>query len=204
MQQRKKIKIARLEIVAEMYKRGNTIRKICEEVKRRLQLPKDVSTTTIQRDIETLLVEWRDNRIADMDLAMQLELERIDDTVRELWAQWEKSKLDYTKTENKRKGAPQRARATPGQPTPPEEIKTILTEENRTQVVRLGDVSYIAEIRQQLTERRKLLGMYAAEKREITGKDGKPLNPEAKPIDISQFTSEEKALILKIARQDDK
>ena len=33
----------------------------------------------------------------------------------------------------------------------------------------LGDPRYIAEIRQQLTERRKLLGLYAPEKKEITG-----------------------------------
>ena len=35
------------------------------------------------------------------------------------------------------------------------------------EIVGLGDVSYIAEIRQQLIERRKLLGLYSADKREI-------------------------------------
>lgn len=33
----------------------------------------------------------------------------------------------------------------------------------------LGDVRYLAEIRQQLQERRKLLGLYAPEKKEVAG-----------------------------------
>lgn len=33
----------------------------------------------------------------------------------------------------------------------------------------LGDPSYIAEIRKQLEERRKLLGLYAPEKKNISG-----------------------------------
>lgn len=33
----------------------------------------------------------------------------------------------------------------------------------------LGDPSYIAEIRKQLEERRKLLGLYAPEKKDING-----------------------------------
>ena len=36
-------------------------------------------------------------------------------------------------------------------------------------VIMLGDPSYIAEIRKQLEERRKLLGLYAPEKKDING-----------------------------------
>ncbi|MGL5912794.1 MAG: hypothetical protein ACRCZB_01415, partial [Bacteroidales bacterium] len=107
-QKRKQIKQARLEIVAEMYKKGNSISKIASEVQRRLGLDKEVSKATIHRDIQTLLVEWRESRIEDVDLALQLELERIDHNVRELYDQWDKSKTDYVKTSNKRKGAPRK------------------------------------------------------------------------------------------------
>ena len=102
-----KIKEARLEIVAQMYKRGSTIRAIRAEVMRRLDL-KTYSTQTVHKDVQTLLKEWRESRLGNMDDALQLELARIDDTVRELWEQWEKSKEDYTKTQRKRKGAPAR------------------------------------------------------------------------------------------------
>ena len=47
----------------------------------------------------------------------------------------------------------------------------------------LGNPAYMSEIRQQLMERRKLLGLYAATKSEVTGKDGTPLIPAQKMSD---------------------
>ena len=162
----KKIKEARLEIVAQMYKRGSTIRAIRAEVMRRLDL-KTYSTQTVHKDVQTLLKEWRESRLGNMDDALQLELARIDDTVRELWEQWEKSKEDYTKTQRRRKGAPKTK--DDGGGGDDGGIRTFSVEEQTEQVVRLGNPTYIAEIRQQLAERRKLLGLYAPEKRDIKG-----------------------------------
>ena len=160
-------KLARLEIVSQLYKRGYSIRAIRSEVMRRLDLA-TYSTQTVHRDVQTLLKEWRDSRLEDMDDALQLELTRIDDTVRELWEQWEKSKEDYTKTERKRKGAPAN-NSDNGNNNCEGGIRTFSVEESTKQVVMLGDPAYIAEIRQQLMERRKLLGLYAPEKRDIQG-----------------------------------
>lgn len=160
---RRQLKLSRLEIVAQLYKRGNSMRKIQAEVMKRLGLG-SYSTKTVHDDIQTLLKEWRDSRLEDMDLALQLELERIDEAVRDLWEQWEKSKTDYTKTSSKRKGSPVNDKK-----TGTSQIKTYQKEETETDVIRLGDPSYIAEIRQQLAERRKLLGLYAPEKKDITG-----------------------------------
>ena len=161
-----KIREARLEIVAQMYKRGSTIRAIRTEVMRRLD-SKTYSTQTVYRDVQALLKEWRESRLEDMDDALQLELTRIDDTVRELWEQWEKSKENYTKTKRRRKGAAKGK----GEDSSDEQggIRTLSVEEQTEQVIRLGDPAFITEIRQQLAERRKLLGLYAAEKREIGG-----------------------------------
>ena len=80
----------RLVIVAELYKKGYSCRQISEEVMKRLDLA-SYSTSVVHRDIQVLLKEWRSGRLEDMDDAIQLELERIDDTVRELWGQWERS-----------------------------------------------------------------------------------------------------------------
>lgn len=162
-----KMKLARLEIVASLYKRGNSVRMIQAEVMKRLDLT-TYSTATVQRDIQSLLKEWREHRLSDMEDAIQLELERIDDTVRELWTQWEKSKEDYIRETNIRRGVPQRkdSKDSGGGNT---EIKTVSTEKTATNVVGLGNPAYISEIRQQLQERRKLLGLYAPEKKDITG-----------------------------------
>lgn len=168
---RRQLKIPRLEIVSSLYKRGYSIRKIQSEVMKRLELT-TYSTATVKRDIDTLLAEWRASRLEDMDMALQLELERIDETVAELWEQWEKSKTDYSRTSRKQKGSPVKD-GTTGAST----IRTYQTEKTETEIFRLGDPSYIAEIRQQLAERRKLLGLYASTRTEITGKDGKDLIP---------------------------
>ena len=162
-QKRNQVKLARLEIVAKLYKRGYSIRKIRDEVMRRLDLP-TYSLQTVHKDVRTLLDEWRESRLDDLDDALELELQRIDDTVRELWEQWEKSKTDYSKTESKQKGSPSRDKDT-GQTT----IRTFQTERKETEVVSLGNPAYISEIRQQLAERRKLLGLYAPEKKDVRG-----------------------------------
>ena len=163
--QRKKqaqAKIARLEIVASLYKRCFSVRQIQSEVMKRLDL-NTYSLSTVHKDIHTLLDEWRESRIENLDAALQLELERIDDTVRELWSQWEKSKEDYIRTSKTRRGAPKTDKK-----TNETKIETFGVEDYSTNVLGLGNVAYISEIRAQLTERRKLLGLYSPEKRTIT------------------------------------
>ncbi len=161
---RNHIKQGRMLIVADLYKRGWSISKIAAEVRSRMNT--SCSTRTIWRDIQSLLEEWRSTRIDDVDQRLQLELERIDDAIRELWEQWEKSKTNYIKTARKQKGTSSHL--------------TYQAEQTEMEVIRLGDPSYIAEIRQQLAERRKLLGLYAATKTEVTGKNGAPLIPAEK------------------------
>lgn len=166
-QRRNQFKAARLEIVSQLYKRGYSVRAIRAEVMRRLDLA-TYSTQTVHKDVQTLLKEWRESRLDDMDDALQLELTRIDETVRELWEQWEKSKEDYTRTQRKRKGAPARSGNQDNNGNDGG-ILTFSVEEKTQQVIGLGNPAYISEIRQQLAERRKLLGLYAPEKRDIQG-----------------------------------
>ncbi len=180
---KRKIKEARLDIAAELYKRGYSMRKIQAEVIRRLEL-KSYSLQTVHRDVQYLLAEWRENRLKDIDEAIQLELERIDDIIRECWEQWDKSKEDYKKTASKRKGAPSK---TEGQTS----IKTIYREEVETDVVRLGDVSYLTEIRHQLAERRKLLGLYAPEEKSV----------KISEYDLSQLSEEQRDVLLSIGEE---
>lgn len=166
VKRRRQMKLARLEIVGRMYKRGKSYRQIQAEVMARLDL-NHYSLETVSRDIKTLLTEWRENRIADIDEAVQLELERINDAIQELWSQWEKSKEDVVRKSRRRRAS----KTSNGQDG------NAVEERSESDIIGLGNPMYIAEIRQQDIERRKLLGLYAASKTEITGKDGKDLNP---------------------------
>jgi hypothetical protein len=173
--ERTKLMESRLEIVSGLYKRAHTYREIQREVMNRLGL-KSYSLKTVKDDIERLLARWREQELASIGEYVKLELARIDEAVRELWTQWEKSKEDYKKNSKKSKGKhlePKAASEDDNTDTP--EIRTIEREVQQTEMRCLGDVSYIAEIRAQLVERRKLLGLYAPEKREVTGKDGESL-----------------------------
>ena len=160
-QRRNQLKIARLEIVSKMYLRQYSVRQIRAEVMKRLDL-KTYSTATVQSDIKTILEELQQQRLNNAEYALQAELERIDETCRELWEQWEKSKEDYVRTMKKRKGVPQFG-------DEGGKSKTTSIETRESNVVGLGNVAYISEIRQQLQERRKLLGLYAPEKKEVAG-----------------------------------
>lgn len=160
-QRRNQAKLARLEIVSQMFLRQYTVRQIRAEVMKRLNLS-TYSTATVQNDIKTVLEELQQQRLDNADYALQLELERIDETCRELWAQWEKSKEDYVRTMKKRKGVPQFG-------DEGGKSKTTQIETRESTVIGLGNVSYISEIRAQLQERRKLLGLYAPEKKEVSG-----------------------------------
>lgn len=177
---RRHIKEGRKVIVADLYKRGWSISKIASEVRARMETT--CSTRTVWNDIQELLEEWRATRINDVDQRLQLELERIDDAVCELWDQWDKSKEDWVREFNKRIGVPVPAGGGSDDSDGEREASIVTVKrENRTQnVVGLGNPAYIAEIRQQLMERRKLLGLYAATKTEVTGKDGSPLIPAEK------------------------
>ena len=165
-QRRNHMKEGRKEIEAPLYKRGWSIAKIAEEVRTRLNTT--CSTRTVWNDINEMLEEWRATRIDDVDQRLQLELERIDDAVRELWEQWDKSKENWVKENNKRVGVPAPQTDENGQPVgEATEIATVRRENKTENVIGLGDPRYIAEIRQQLAERRKLLGLYAPEKRDV-------------------------------------
>lgn len=183
--QRRQVKVSRLEIVSGLYKRGYSMRKIQAEVMTRLEL-KSYSLQTVHRDIQSLLAEWRENRLKDIDAAIQLELERIDEIIQECWEQWEKSKQNYTKVANKQKGSPVKDKNS-GAST----IKTYQKEKTETEVICMGDVSYLTEIRYQLIERRKLLGLYAPEQKEF----------KIKEYDLDGLTPEQKEVLLQIGEQ---
>ena len=60
------------------------------------------------------------------------------------------------------------------------------------------------ECRAIIESKAKLLGLYAATKTELTGKDGQPLNPITKIVNLEDFSEEEKIQLLSIARKIEK
>lgn len=147
---------ARMDILAKLYRHGYTYREMREEVMRRLDM-KTYSLSTVKKDVEALLKQWREERSFDLEQLLSAELARIDEIIREAWEAWEKSKEDYEETRQKQKGVP----------TQGGEISTAYIEKTINEQRNCGDPRYLTIIDSQLKERRKLLGLYAAEKKDV-------------------------------------
>lgn len=152
------LKALRMDIIAPLFKKGYNYREMREEVMARLNL-RSYSLSTVKHDVEALLKEWRETRIENVDLNMQLELQRIDDIVKEAWAAWEKSKEDYQKQRARQEAVPVPDESGQGA----EPMVTRMSQE-REDVRACGDPRYLDIINKALAERRKLLGIYAPEK----------------------------------------
>jgi len=153
------LKALRMDIIAPLFKKGYSYRELREEVMARLNL-KSYSLHTVKTDVDALLAEWRETRIENTDLAMQLELQRLDDIIKEAWAAWEKSKEDYQKQKARQDAIP--VPAEDGQGADPAVVKM---SQEREDVRSCGDPRYLDVINKALAERRKLLGLYSPEKK---------------------------------------
>lgn len=166
MKDYRQAQIVRMDIIAELYKRGWSYRQMRDEVKARLDL-KTYSLGTVHKDVNALLAEWRETRIENLDHAVQLELERIDDIVREAWDAWEKSKKDAEVVRSRQIGVA--AKKSDDGDDGENRIETVRLERTSAELINYGDPRYLEIIHRNLSERRKLLGLYSPEKRELSG-----------------------------------
>lgn len=172
---RNKLKQERLDIVAKFYKRAYSYADIAKEVTAILKLERPISKQTIANDCQSLLKQWKEERLQSIDENIQKELVVIDDIIKQLWIAWDKSVLDQELKSTKKKGELSKGG----------ELSRITTKEIEEAVkseINYGDVRYISEIRANLIERRKLLGLYSPEKKELTGKDGGAIQTENKTV----------------------
>lgn len=162
----RRLAVMRQDIVAQLYKRGYSYTEIRREVMARLDLA-SYSLSTVHKDVNTLLEDWRKCRLDNLDYALQLELQRIDDLIKEAWAAWEKSKEDGVAKSSKQKGIPV-ADGEDGEGG----VQTVSIEQKQKELHPCGDPRYLDMIHKLLIERRKLLGLYAPEKREVDHRGG--------------------------------
>ncbi len=210
-QKRRQIREARLQIVSELRLQGKSVRQIAEAVTARLQLPKKVSTFTIHSDLKLLLQQWREDNNQNTEEWVQLEVARVDMLIAELYEAWEKSKTDYEQVRQRQERGhfelpateDEEGKAKGKRKTPSPYIKQIQSREN---VTNYGHVGYISEIRKLLEYRAKLLGLYAPDRKELTGANGQPLNPPTTntTITVEELTDDELATLYAIAAKRDK
>jgi hypothetical protein len=169
-QSAKQAREARLVIVGELYKKGYAYRAIRAEVMKR-EGKETYSLQTVKKDVDALLTEWRKTRIDDVDMAIQLELAAIDDQLRELWEAWERSKTDQTLKSTRQSGISNKGKAITPEGEISEGVAKIITtaiQKSEKTEINFGDPRYQDLINKLRMERRKLLGLYAVDKSELT------------------------------------
>lgn len=139
---------ARLPIVAKMMSRGAAVVDIQSELKKELGV--EITDRTIYNDMKYLKEKWQEEEHENITTYVKQELKRIDEIIWELWKKWEQSCKDYERTITRQYG----------EPNSRGEIETTRVERVTEEVKGAGNVNIIAEIRHNLIERRKLLGLY--------------------------------------------
>lgn len=171
IRKRQNIRAERLSIVAKCLRRQFSQEQIRQEVLRVMGI-EIYTKATVSRDVKAVITHWQESELNETDKYVELELERIDEIVRELWSQWERSKAEAQTVTNVKRGRPsvnqKENEEGNSNDSNPQKIKTTGVEERKTTEQGLGDPRYLAEIRAHMAERRKLLGLYAPEKRDIT------------------------------------
>jgi len=138
---------AHLVEIKEAYLRGDTQMDIAARL--------GLSQAQVSRDIATIQRRWRESSLVDINEARQRELERIDVLEREYWQAWEASKGEQQRSTASKDG-----------------------DRSRAQIVKYesaGDPRFLAGVQWCVEQRCRILGLLAAVRNELTGKDGEPI-----------------------------
>lgn len=150
--------MARMAIAGPLFLRGWSYRRIAEEVAARLDL-KTYSHTTARLDVDRFLAIETEKNKRNRDKYTDIACARLDIMESELWDAWSKSMEDNVKKQRKKRVA---------KGDDDSDGASSFIEQSESDVTGLGNPAYIAEIRQCEEMRNKILGIYSAEKREIT------------------------------------
>ena len=136
--------------VAQLYLDGWRQTAIAEEF--------GVSQAQISNDLKAIRKDWVASAVRDFDQLKEQELQRVDNLEREYWEQYQASKK------------PKKSKVSRQVKGDRESIEATVREEER-----LGNPTYLNGVQWCIEQRCKILGIYAAVKNEVTGKDGQPL-----------------------------
>lgn len=191
---RKKIKEARLVIVAELLTRGYSYQRIAEEVSRRLDLPK-YGKSAAHQDAQYLFQEWRDQRLEDTETAVAFMLEKNRQHYQEVREEWDRSRRDRTRVNTEKKGVPASLLKKGGSDdeSGKNKMQTIEAKEKTITDLGEGDPRYMELMIRLEDQRAKLLGLYV-ERSEVKTSGS---------MDISKLSPEERVALLEMARKMD-
>ena len=151
-------KAADLAFIEHWHIRGETETRLAEMLRR--ERPYMLSRSQIHADLMKLKKQWQDSALTQRTAAVAKELAGLQEQERELWAAWEKSKLDATTTTTEFIGG--------DEPKDASGTKTKVTVETRC-----GEPAYMRLLLDIRAQRRQLLGLDAPKEIKFLG-DSEP------------------------------
>lgn len=146
--------------VAELYLRGKTQTEIAAQV--------GMTGATISRDLKAIRQEWRASTLLDFDEAKNRELAKIDALEQTYWQAWHRSIGSHTSVKVEHGGL-----ASAEGEVGAESLQVVRRTENTEKLN--GDPRYLSGVQDCITQRCKILGVYAAVRNEHTGANGGPI-----------------------------
>lgn len=140
-----------LHRIASLYLQQWTQAEIAREV--------GLSQGMISNDLKLIQKRWREQTAFNLDEAKAKELARLDQLERECWAAWTQSKSERTRARQETGGKGKDGKAT-------------VTKASMEKEARDGNPAFLQAVLSCIDRRCKLLGLDAAAKSELTGKDG--------------------------------
>lgn len=130
-----------------------------------------ISQPTVCRDIAAIEADWRRAALDDIEAVKQRTIRQLEHVITEAFDQWERSKLDAVELVDEGL-RPDGMNEAPGDDE--EVIQSVEELIGRKRRVKrngqCGDPRYLAQIKDALAERSKLLGLHAPTKTEHSGK----------------------------------
>lgn len=165
---------------ADLFVKGYTYRDIAKklnEYNRSKGLDYEVTYKTVFMDINQVLIDWKKERLDEIDNYIQLELKKLDKMEVELWGAWDKSKSGKRKT--KIVGGSIKEGAVSGG-----ELDSRQLEDTN------GDPRYLDLLLKIQERRAKLLGYNAPVKLDVYSEPPKDESPSSVQYDISAIPAE--------------
>lgn len=153
LKQKREVMLKRMQIIAPLWRMNYSEREIRDAVMKKMKL-KVLALSTIHRDIQTLLKEYKAERLDNVEERVTAELARTDLVITQAWEQWQESKRDR----NKEKVIRQRKMPDLSSEGGDDEFLAMVQNE-KDKVLGKGDPRYLDIILKALDQRRKLLGL---------------------------------------------
>jgi len=170
--------------IADLYLKGWLQQEIADHINADTERDYTLTQQMISYDLKRLQEQWQKSALVDVDELKAKELAKVDRLEREYWRAWERSREDAETLQQV------------GGKDGPDKI-------TKTSKGQAGDPRFLQGVQWCIERRCKILGVDAPEKRELSGRDGGPIETKTNVTGIDRGFAEALALLDEARKRSD-